>query len=58
MGFARQKSTGTVKLDTVYEHGKHFIGPDFEFKIFPADAHFLTISNIKTFTSDKLEVSI
>ena len=58
MGFKRQKSTGTVKLDKVYETGKHFLGPDYEFKVFQADAHFVTLSNVRAFASDKLEVRI
>lgn len=57
-GFKRQKSTGTVNLDQVYSTGKHFIGPDFEFKIFQADAHFETLSRIRAFTSDGLEVQV
>ena len=58
MAFAKQKSTGTVDLDRVYESGLHLIGPDYEFKIFPADAHELNLFNIKAFTSDKLEVRV
>ncbi|VDI49327.1 uncharacterized protein LOC143059524 [Mytilus galloprovincialis] len=58
MGFKRQKSTGTVKLDKTYESGLHLIGPDFEFKVFPADSHDVNLYNIKAFTSDKLEVKV
>lgn len=57
-GFVKQKSTGSVKLDSVYSFGKHFIGPDYEFKVFQADAHHLTLQNIKAFTSDRLEVKV
>ncbi|KAK3082983.1 hypothetical protein FSP39_010818 [Pinctada imbricata] len=57
-GFIRQKSTGTVSLDDVYSTGKHFIGPDFEFKVFQADAHFLELDRIRAFTSDRLEVQV
>lgn len=55
MGFARQKSTGTVNTDKVYGAGRQFIGPDFEFKTFRADAHFVTLA-VSVFTADKLEV--
>lgn len=57
-GFRRQKSTGTVDTSEVYSGGKHFLGPDYEFKKFKADAHFLNLHNIRVFTRDKLEVSI
>ena len=33
MGFRRSKSTGTVDTDTVYDIGKHFLGPDGDFKV-------------------------
>lgn len=56
-GFARQKSTGTVSTDKVYGSGRQFIGPDFEFKVFQADAHFVSL-DVSVFTSDKLEVRL
>ncbi|XP_060073159.1 uncharacterized protein LOC132552974 [Ylistrum balloti] len=57
-GFKRQKSTGTVTLDEVYSSGKHLLGPDYEFKIFQADAHFVTLNQVRAFTSDGLEVRL
>lgn len=57
-GFRRQKSTGTVDTSKVYSGGKHFVGPDYEFKKFKADAHYLDIHNVRVFTRDKLEVSV
>ncbi|KAL4219618.1 hypothetical protein ACF0H5_022191 [Mactra antiquata] len=57
-GFRRQKSTGTVDTSKVYSGGKHFLGPDYEFKTFKAGAHFLDLYKTKVFTRDKLEVSI
>ena len=57
-GFARRKSTGAVNTKTVYSGGKHMLGPDYEFKIFRADAHFEFLTNVAVFTKDKLEVSI
>ena len=45
-------------MDTskVYSQGKHFIGPDYEFKTFRADAHLVNLYRINAFTQDKLEV--
>lgn len=57
-GFRRQKSTGWVDTEKVYSGGKHFLGPDYEFKTFPADAQFLDLNYIRVFTRDKLEVSV
>ncbi|OWF44238.1 uncharacterized protein LOC110458644 [Mizuhopecten yessoensis] len=57
-GFIRQKSTGTVVLDKVYTAGRLFTGPDFEFKVFPADAQQVELSDITVFTADKLEVGV
>ena len=55
-GFKRQKSTGSVNTDEVYAGGKYFVGPDYEFKIFKASAHFESLVDVTVFTSDKLEV--
>ncbi|KAL3832279.1 hypothetical protein ACJMK2_023937 [Sinanodonta woodiana] len=57
-GFVRQKTTGAVDTSKVYSGGKHFVGPDYEFKVFKADTQFITLENVTVFTSDKLEVSI
>ncbi|WAQ95003.1 hypothetical protein MAR_007474 [Mya arenaria] len=57
-GFKRQKSTGSVDTTTVYSGGKYLIGPDAEFKVFRADAHFLSVYDITVFTYDKLEVKV
>ncbi|XP_060584087.1 uncharacterized protein LOC132740237 [Ruditapes philippinarum] len=57
-GFRRQKSTGSVDTSMVYSGGKYFLGPDYEFKVFKADAQFLDLVNFRVFTRDKLEVSI
>lgn len=57
-GFKRQKSTGTVDKTEVYTTGKHFVGPDVEFKTFNSDAHFVTLSDVAIFTADKLEVKM
>ncbi|XP_031562107.1 uncharacterized protein LOC116297923 [Actinia tenebrosa] len=55
-GFLKRKSTGKVDTSKVYLSGRHFVGPDYTFKKFKADAHFEDINNIAVFTSDKLEV--
>ncbi|PVD39384.1 hypothetical protein C0Q70_02014 [Pomacea canaliculata] len=57
-GFKRQKSTGTVDTKQVYSGGKHFIGPDYEFKIFKATAHYVDLRDVTVFTSDKLEIKL
>lgn len=57
-GFKRQKSTGIVDKTDVYTAGRYFYGPDMEFKIFPRDAHYVTLKSAKIFTADKLEVII
>lgn len=57
-GFAKSRSTGTVDTNKVYSGGKHFLGPNTEFKVFKAGSHSLDLQNIRVFTSDKLEVSI
>ena len=56
MGFKRSKSTGSVDVDNVYQVGKHFIGPDREFKVFPADAQFERFVGVTVFSADRLEV--
>ena len=46
-----------MKTDKVYDFGKYMIGPDFEFKKFPADAQHMELK-LEVFTKDKLEVSL
>ncbi|KAK3083265.1 hypothetical protein FSP39_017936 [Pinctada imbricata] len=57
-GFKRQKSTGSVDISTVVSSGRYLLGPDFEFKTFPSDAHFVRLKEAKIFLSDKLEVKM
>ena len=57
MGFKRSKSTGSVDVENVYQVGKHFIGPDREFKVFPADAQFERFVGVTVFSADRLEVN-
>lgn len=58
LGLTKQKSTGKVFKSKVYSGGRYFIGPDFEFKVFPADVHDVELKGAKVFTSDKLEVTV
>lgn len=58
LGLRKQRSTGKVKLDEVFTSGRHFIGPDYTFKTFNADAHFEELKKIVTFSKDKVEVEI
>ena len=58
MGFKRRRTTGTVDLSKTYEDGIHFIGPDYEFKTFPAGAHFEAFRRLSVFNADRLEVCI
>jgi len=57
-GFKRRHSTGRVNLDTVYEGGRYFLGPDFHFKKFKATAHHVNFNRISVFTTDNLEVHL
>ena len=47
-------------MDTsrVYLGGRHWIGPDYTFKVFRSDAHFVDLPKITVFTTDKLEVTL
>ena len=56
--FVKQKSTGKVDTNKIYTGGRHWIGPDYTFKTFRADAHFEDLPKITAFTTDKLEVTI
>ena len=58
MGFAKRKSTGTVDRSKVYMGGRHFIGVDFTFKIFKADAHIEYFQKMEFFNKDKLTVTM
>jgi len=58
-GFRRRTTTGSVDVSHVYGNGgRHLIGPDHEFKVFPADAHFENFVAITVFAADRLQVTI
>ena len=42
----------------MYTSGRHFIGPDFTFKVFQANAHFVKLDKIAVWTGDKIEIKI
>ena len=43
-------------MDTIYTEGRYLHGPDFDFLLYQADAHFLDLIDLDVFTHDKLEV--
>ena len=56
-GFRRRKTTGSVDTNKVYGMGgRHAVGPDYEFKVFAADAHFESFSSVTVFAADRLQV--
>lgn len=57
-GFAKRKSTSKVETTKIYDAGKYFLGPDYEFKKYRADAHNIILEKITAFTSDKVEVCV
>eukprot|EP00794_Sanderia_malayensis_P017303 gene17303-19036_t len=58
MGFAQRKSTGSIIRSKVYFGGRHFIGVDYKFKKFRADAHIEEFSKISVFNKEKLEITM
>lgn len=57
-GFKRRKASGRVDTSTIYTGGRYYIGITFDFKKFPADAHFVELYDLEVFTSDRLEVAM
>lgn len=47
-----------MNIDKVYTSGRYFIGPDFTFKVFKGDAHFVNLDSISVWTGDKIEIKI
>lgn len=47
-------------MDTkkVYTSGRYFIGPDYTFKVFQANAHYVKLDKISVWTADKVEIKI
>lgn len=58
LGFKRRKSTGYVDISEVYTSGRYFVGPDYTFKVFQANAHFVKLDEISVWTDDKVEIEI
>lgn len=57
-GFVRRKSTGVVYTEDTLAMGLYFTGPDFTFKKFQADAHFVDLKGVTVFTFNRLEVKL
>jgi regulator of protease activity HflC (stomatin/prohibitin superfamily) len=57
-GFKRRKTTGAVDTGEIYTSGRYAVGPDTEFKTFPAMAHTEHFRDVTVFTSDRLQVEI
>ncbi|XP_033629036.1 uncharacterized protein LOC117291453 [Asterias rubens] len=57
-GFIRRKSTSEVFTEIVFQSGFDYIGLDYEFKIFKADAHIVDLDGVAVFTRDRLEVQL
>ncbi|XP_045165705.1 uncharacterized protein LOC123529441 [Mercenaria mercenaria] len=57
-GFKQQKSTGKVWLENIYTGKRYFLGPDYNFLVYPADSQPLDLIKIDVFTKDKLEVAL
>ncbi|XP_048580354.1 uncharacterized protein LOC116619573 [Nematostella vectensis] len=54
----KRKSTGKVDNSKTYTAGRYMIGPDFTFKKYQADLHFVQLDTFAVFTSGKLEVRL
>lgn len=57
-GFKRQKSTSRIFTDHVYKGGRYMMGPDFDFKIYPAAAKTVSLARTTVFSKDTLEVPL
>ncbi|PIK59362.1 hypothetical protein BSL78_03733 [Apostichopus japonicus] len=55
-GFKRRKASGRVDTTEVFMGGRYYIGITFDFKKFPADAHFVEFYDLAVFTSDVLRL--
>ena len=42
----------------MYTSGRYFVGPDYTFKVFQANAHFVKLDEISVWTDDKVEIEI
>lgn len=50
-GFLVRSSTGKVDLAEVFDAGNHFVGPDYGFKKFQADAHVVRYDALSVFSA-------
>lgn len=49
-GLRQRKTTGKVYVDKVYPSGRHFLGPDFKFLKYQADAHIVHLDDLAVFS--------
>lgn len=47
-----------MDISKVFTSGRYFVGPDFTFKVFQANAHFVKLDEISVWTDDKVEIEI
>lgn len=57
-GLLQRKSTGTVDTSEVYLNGRHFVGPDYTFKKYQADAHFVQLDELGVFSAGATNSSV
>lgn len=50
-GLKQRKSTGKVKTSRVYDSGRYFIGPDYKFLKYQADAHLIKLDDLSVFSA-------
>ena len=55
-GFVREKSSADVDTSKVYTMGKYFVGPGYDFKVYPRNAQTIQLDKVAVFTADRLEV--
>lgn len=49
-GLKQRKTTGKVNTDTVYSRGRYFMGPDYKFLKYQADAHLVHLEDVSVFS--------
>ena len=47
-----------MDISEVFTSGRYFVGPDYTFKVFQANAHFVQLDEISVWTDDKVEIEI
>jgi len=57
-GLVQRKSTSAVRTDKVYDAGRYNLGPDYTFKTYQADAHFVDLNELSVFSQGQTNNSI